>query len=87
MRHNRRLFALLATLMLCLSFLTVTASAEADPPANDVIIYTSDPTEPRPTEAPTKPTTPPRSHSTPGYGTACHYVTDPAHNTYACGTL
>lgn len=59
MRLNRRLFALLATLMLCLSFLTVTASAEADPPANDVIIYTSDPTEPRPTEAPAKPTTPP----------------------------
>lgn len=58
MRLNRRIFALLATLMLCMSILTITASAEANPPKDDVIIYTADPTEPRPTQAPTKPTTP-----------------------------
>lgn len=58
MRLNRRIFTLLATLMLCMSFLTITASAEANPPKDDVIIYTADPTEPRPTQAPTKPTAP-----------------------------
>ena len=58
MRLNRRFFTLLAVLMLCMSFLTITASAEANPPKDDVIIYTADPTEPKPTEAAPKPTTP-----------------------------
>ena len=61
LRLNRRFFTLLAVLML-LSFLTITASAEANPPKDDVIIYTADPTEPQPTAPkPTtpKPTTPP----------------------------
>lgn len=56
LRLNRRFFTLLTVLMLCMSFLTITASAEANPPKDDVIIYTADPTEPQPT-AP-KPTTP-----------------------------
>ena len=51
LRLNRRFFTLLAVLMLCMSFLTITASAEANPPKDDVIIYTADPTEPKPTEA------------------------------------
>ena len=59
LRLNRRVFTLLAVLMLCMSFLTITASAEANPPKDDVIIYTADPTEPQPT-AP-KPTTPPET--------------------------
>ena len=58
MRLNRRFFTLLAVLMLCMSFLTITASAEANPPKDDVIIYTADPTEPKPTDAAPKPTTP-----------------------------
>lgn len=49
LRLNRRFFTLLAVLLLCMSFLTITASAEANPPKGDVIIYTSDPTEPPPT--------------------------------------
>ena len=64
MRLNRRFFTLLAVLMLCMSFLTITASAEANPPKDDVIIYTADPTEPQPTAPkPTtpKPTTPPET--------------------------
>lgn len=32
MRLNRRFFTLFAVLMLCMSFLTITASAEANPP-------------------------------------------------------
>ena len=44
--------------MLCMSFLTITASAEANPPKDDVIIYTSDPTEPPPTQPTPKPTAP-----------------------------
>ena len=44
LRLNRRFFTLLAVLMLCMSFLTITASAEANPPKDDVIIYTADPT-------------------------------------------
>ena len=50
LRLNRRFFTLLAVLLLCMSFLTITASAEANPPKGDVIIYTSDPTEPPPTQ-------------------------------------
>lgn len=64
LRLNRRFFTLLAVLMLCMSFLTITASAEANPPKDDVIIYTADPTEPQPTAPkPTtpKPTTPPET--------------------------
>ena len=59
LRLNRRFFILLAVLMLCMSFQTITASAEANPPKDDVIIYTAEPTEPQPT-AP-KPTTPPET--------------------------
>ena len=58
MRLNRRFLTLLAVLVLCMSFLTITASAEANPPKDDVIIYTAEPTEPKPTEAAPKPTTP-----------------------------
>ena len=64
LRLNRRVFTLLAVLMLCMSFMTITASAEANPPKDDVIIYTADPTEPQPTAPkPTtpKPTTPPET--------------------------
>lgn len=32
LRLNRRFFTLFAVLMLCMSFLTITASAEANPP-------------------------------------------------------
>lgn len=58
LRLNRRFFTLFAVLMLCMSFLTITASAEANPPKDDVIIYTSDPTEPPPTQPTPKPTAP-----------------------------
>lgn len=58
LRLNRRFFTLLAVLLLCMSFLTITASAEANPPKDDVIIYTSDPTEPPPTQPTPKPTVP-----------------------------
>ena len=61
LRLNRRFFTLLAVLLLCMSFLTITASAEANPPKDDVIIYTSDPTEPPPTQPTPKPTTPPET--------------------------
>ena len=39
LRLNRRFFILLAVLMLCMSFLTITASAEANPPKDDVISW------------------------------------------------
>lgn len=55
MKTKSRIFTLLAVLVLCMSFVTISVSAEANPPADDVIIYTADPTEPCPTTAPTKP--------------------------------
>lgn len=67
MTVNKRLSALLLALVMCFSCLSITASAEANPPSDDVIIWTSEPTEPqetRPaeTQPPTTepaPTTPP----------------------------
>lgn len=58
MNSKRKVFSLLLILLLSISTLALPAAAEAKPPADDVIIYTSDPTEPPPTTAPTtKPTT------------------------------
>lgn len=58
MKSKGKIFSLLLMLLLSISTLTLPAAAEAKPPADDVIIYTSDPTEPPPTTAPsTKPTT------------------------------
>ena len=58
MNSKRKIFSLLLMLLLSISALALPAAAEAKPPADDVIIYTSDPTEPPPTTAPsTKPTT------------------------------
>lgn len=58
MNSKRNVFSLLLILLLSISTLALPAAAEAKPPADDVIIYTSDPTEPPPTTAPsTKPTT------------------------------
>lgn len=52
MRNKRRLIAFALSLALAIPALGVTVFAEANPPADDVIIYTSDPTEPPATEAP-----------------------------------
>ena len=58
MNSKRKVFSLLLILLLSISTLALPAAAEAKPPADDVIIYTSDPTEPPPATAPsTKPTT------------------------------
>ena len=58
MNSKHKIFSLLLILLLSISTLALPAAAEAKPPADDVIIYTSDPTEPPPTTAPsTKPTT------------------------------
>lgn len=58
MNSKRKVFSLLLILLLSISTLALPVAAEAKPPADDVIIYTSDPTEPPPTTAPsTKPTT------------------------------
>ena len=58
MNSKRKIFSLLLILLVSISTLALPAAAEAKPPADDVIIYTSDPTEPPPTTAPsTKPTT------------------------------
>ncbi len=58
MRMMHRLLLMMTVLILCMSFMTVSVSAGANPPADDVVIYTADPTEPPPTQAPAKPTTP-----------------------------
>ena len=63
MTIKRRVWALLLALVMCISCLSITASAEANPPSDDVIIWTSEPTEPqetRPAE-----TTPPVTEPTP----------------------
>ena len=58
MNSKQKVFSLLLILLLSISTLALPVAAEAKPPADDVIIYTSDPTEPPPTTAPsTKPTT------------------------------
>ena len=58
MNSKRKVFSLLLILLLSISTLSLPVAAEAKPPSDDVIIYTSDPTEPPPTTAPsTKPTT------------------------------
>lgn len=58
MNSKRKVFSLLLILLLSISTLALPVAAEAKPPADDVIIYTSDPTEPPPATAPsTKPTT------------------------------
>lgn len=63
MRTKRRFFSLLLALVLCMSCLTVPASAEANPPSDDVIIWTSEPTEPQET-SPLE-TTPPATEPAP----------------------
>ena len=64
MNSKRKVFSLLLILLLSISTLALPAAAEAKPPADDVIIYTSDPTEPPPTTAPsTKPTTAATKHT------------------------
>ena len=63
MTIKRRVWALLLALVMCISCLSITASAEANPPSDDVIIWTSEPTEPqetRPAE-----TTPPATEPAP----------------------
>jgi len=49
MTIKRRVWALLLALVMCISCLSITASAEANPPSDDVIIWTSEPTEPQET--------------------------------------
>lgn len=49
MSHKSRLIAVILALILAVSCLSVTASAEANPPSDDVIIWTSEPTEPKET--------------------------------------
>lgn len=64
MNSKRKVFSLLLILLLSISTLALPAAAEAKPPADDVIIYTSDPTEPPPTTAPsTNPTTAATKHT------------------------
>lgn len=55
MRMKHRLLFIMAALILCKSFVTISALAEANPPVDDVVIYTADPTGPHPTTAPSKP--------------------------------
>lgn len=54
MKSKYRIFTLLLVLTLSISALALPAAAEAKPPADDVIIYTSDPTEPPPATTPSK---------------------------------
>ena len=63
MTNKRRFFAMLLALVMSISCLTVTASAEANPPSDDVIIWTSEPTEPQETKP--AETTPPATEPTP----------------------
>lgn len=61
--NKRRIFAAILALVMSVSCLSLTASAEANPPSDDVIIWTSEPTEPqetRPAE-----TTPPATEPSP----------------------
>ena len=63
MTNKRRFFAMLLALVMSISCLTVTASAEANPPSDDVIIWTSEPTEPQETRPAV--TTPPATEPAP----------------------
>ena len=47
--NKRRFFAMFLALIMSISCLSLTASAEANPPSDDVIIWTSEPTEPQET--------------------------------------
>ena len=47
--NKRRFFAMILALIMSISCLSLTASAEANPPSDDVIIWTSEPTEPQET--------------------------------------
>ena len=47
--NKHRLFAMFLALIVSISCLSLTASAEANPPSDDVIIWTSEPTEPQET--------------------------------------
>ena len=47
--NKRRIFAAILALVMSVSCLRLTASAEANPPSDDVIIWTSEPTEPQET--------------------------------------
>ena len=61
--NKRRFFAMILALIMSISCLNLSASAEANPPSDDVIIWTSEPTEPqetRPAE-----TTPPATEPAP----------------------
>ena len=61
--NKRRFFAMILALIMSISCLSLTASAEANPPSDDVIIWTAEPTEPqetRPAE-----TTPPATEPAP----------------------
>lgn len=63
MKTKRHIFSLLLALVLCMSWLVIPASAEANPPSDDVIIWTSEPTEAPATE-PIE-TTPPATETAP----------------------
>ena len=59
--NKRRFFAMILALIMSISCLSLTASAEANPPSDDVIIWTSEPTESqetRPVETAPPPTEP-----------------------------
>ena len=61
--NKRRLFAVVLALIMTFSCFCLSASAEANPPSDDVVIWTSEPTEPqetRPAE-----TTPPATEPAP----------------------
>lgn len=47
--NKRRFFTMILALIMSISCLSLTASAEANPPSDDVIIWTSEPTEPQET--------------------------------------
>lgn len=47
--NKRRFLAMILALIMSISCLSLTASAEANPPSDDVIIWTSEPTEPQET--------------------------------------
>ena len=47
--NKRRFFAMILALIMSISCLSLTASAEANPPSDDVIIWTAEPTEPQET--------------------------------------
>ena len=48
--NKRRFFAVLLAMLIAIPSMGMSASAEANPPSDDVIIWTSEPTEPQETE-------------------------------------